>query len=316
MNEALRQLRDNLRPYRCQMKTISISHLAESQAAVETLVTDGTLSQNLSGIWKFYKERNDKLPEARTVILIATPVAVSRLHFSRQGKDYPAEIAAGYYHVDLKGYEARAEEIVRNVLQPAGYHVEKASPAFKSLAVRSGLAKYGKNSITYIPGMGSLLRYVAFYTDCPPEEDSWQEPQVLDECQDCSLCQEACPTGCILEDRFLIRAEKCLGFLNEQDPSTPYYARYQPGWPLAFIGCMTCQQACPVNQPYLSEVIEGPTFSEAETKLILSQPPWEKLTPEIQQKLEPVHRFYARLVPNLKELLDRLSRSRGQITFF
>jgi epoxyqueuosine reductase len=33
----------------------------------------------------------------------------------------------------------------------------------KSLAVRSGLAAYGRNNVCYVPGMGSFLELVGLY---------------------------------------------------------------------------------------------------------------------------------------------------------
>jgi epoxyqueuosine reductase len=37
----------------------------------------------------------------------------------------------------------------------------------KRLAVRSGLARYGRNNVTYVEGMGSFLELSASLTDMP-----------------------------------------------------------------------------------------------------------------------------------------------------
>jgi len=47
----------------------------------------------------------------------------------------------------------------------------KAIFPFKTLATRTGLAKYGKNNITYTECGGSYHRLTAFYTDMDLETD-------------------------------------------------------------------------------------------------------------------------------------------------
>jgi len=51
--------------------------------------------------------------------------------------------------------------------------------------------------ISYVPGMGSFLRLIAFYTDYVCDENSWQEAVMMKICEKCFLCRERCPTGCI-----------------------------------------------------------------------------------------------------------------------
>ena len=43
------------------------------------------------------------------------------------------------------------EDLLRLQLDPAGYQAKKAVLPWNLLAVRSGLAQYGKNNITYFP---------------------------------------------------------------------------------------------------------------------------------------------------------------------
>ncbi|MEE9378294.1 MAG: hypothetical protein V3V33_09695 [Candidatus Lokiarchaeia archaeon] len=63
-------------------------------------------------------------------------------------------------------------EFLTEILKPGEYNVAYARLPQKTLAVRSGLAEYGRNNITYIPGMGSFHRLTTLYSDFPTEEDN------------------------------------------------------------------------------------------------------------------------------------------------
>ena len=153
--------------------------------------------------------------------------------------------------------------------------------------------------------MGSFYSLVAFYTDCSCEEDYLQESKAMVDCENCSLCRENCPTGSIPVDRFLIHAENCLGFLNEMEPDFPYWAQLQPDWHNALIGCMRCQFVCPVNKPYLDNIVAGPSFSEEETGLILNKTLLENLSQETRQKLKISDGVYPLLARNLSAVIEK-----------
>ena len=130
----------------------------------------------------------------------------------------------------------------------------------------------------------------------------------MEACESCTLCRESCPTGSITADRFLIHAEKCLGFLQEVEPQKPYWVQLQPDWDNALIGCMRCQSVCPVDKPYLREVVEGPTLSEEETDLMLSRTPWDDLPQETRRRLRIPGVLYPRMLPNLRARIDKKSK--------
>jgi epoxyqueuosine reductase len=171
------------------------------------------------------------------------------------------------------------------------------------------LAKYGRNNISYVPGMGSFLRLIAFYTDYPCEEDNWQEASMMEACENCSLCRETCPTGCIPSERFLIHAENCLTHFNEDEFDLPKWL--QSDWHNSLIGCMKCQAVYPVNKPYLNKIETGPDFSEAETELILNKASVEKLSPETRMKLDRMVEdgIYPVMGRNLRMLIEQEGKS-------
>lgn len=296
------RIRKAIKPHGYKARNVAIAHLPEVQESVGKLIRQGLISKQLYEKWHFYLKTNENLPEARTIIVVAMPQPFTRLRFEWQGKVFPADIPPTYL---TKVDDSRAERILKIVLEAAGHRIVKAHLALKTLAVRSGLAEYGRNNISYVPGMGSLCQLIAFYSDCPCEEDSWQESKVMKDCDNCSLCRENCPTGSIVTDRFLIHAEKCLGTLNEKEPDFPHWVMLQPDWPNALIGCMRCQFVCPMDKPYLQRIVEGPSFSEVETSLILNNKQWEELFPETRRKLEDVYWIYPLLARNLGALIEK-----------
>ena len=296
------RIRDAIKPYGYKSKTVSIAHLPEVQEAVGILVRQGLVNRRLSENWHFYRTPNTELPEAKTIIITALPQSITRLTFSWQGRDYSGELAPAEYS---QADESRVEEILKKVLGNAGYKITKARLPLKTLAVRSGLARYGRNNIAYVPGMGSYCSLIAFYTDMPCDGDSWQEPAAMPTCKNCALCRETCVNGCFTTDRFLVHAEHCLGFLYSIEPGVPHHVQKQPGWLNALFGCMCCQSVCPVNKPYLKNIKAGPSFSEEETAAILNKTPWEKLSSENQKKLEPVRNFYPPIACNLLALIEK-----------
>jgi len=56
----------------------------------------------------------------------------------------------------------------------------------KLLAARSGLARYGKNNIAYVPEFGSHHMLVSYYSSLPCVEETWTESLMLDACGRCA----------------------------------------------------------------------------------------------------------------------------------
>ena len=309
MDEIISQISDEMKQHHYKFKTVSITHLFEIQNAVGELVRQGVISEKLHTGWQFYLDNNKNLPEAKTIIIVAMPQFITCLCFRWQGIDYPANIPPGYF---TQKDESWADTILKGVLENNGYKVSKARLPLKTLAVSSGLAKYGRNNISYVPGMGSFHRLIAFYTDYPCEKDDWDEIGSMKSCETCSLCRENCPTGSISNGRFLIHAENCLTHFNEYEYDFPQWLK--PEWHNALIGCMICQAVCPVNKPYLNKIENGLTFTEEETEQILNRTPIEQLSSETRIKLERMiqDEIYPVMGRNLKVLIEKNKQSTKQ----
>lgn len=176
----------------------------------------------------------------------------------------------------------------------------------KRLAVRSGLAEYGRNNICYVDGMGSLITLFVFISDKPCDEEyTWREVKNMDICNKCSLCKGNCPTGAILAERFLIDNQKCLTAMNEFGtepfPNTvPKSAHHQT------VGCSRCQDICPQNKGMFDNIADAVCFSEEETALLISGTTYEKLPKELSEKVDyyGMRQYYESLPRNLKALFD------------
>lgn len=141
------------------------------------------------------------------IIIAATPIILFNAVFSYKSEKYSSEI-------DIV---VPAEQVLNILTQGNSYHFfyDYWLPQ-KRLAVRSGLAEYGKNNICYVKEFGSLITLFAYISDMPcPDDYTWHEVKNMEQCSNCKLCQQTCPTGAIKPDRFLIDNEKCLSSMNE-----------------------------------------------------------------------------------------------------
>jgi epoxyqueuosine reductase len=261
---------------------LSIQRIAELQRDILTQYQKGLFDE------EFYNEEltgfefkiPGGFPKTASLIIVAAPQPHVRVSFSREGKSYSYIIPPTYsYKTDR-----RIENLLELQLEPAGFHAVKTILPLKLLAVRSGLAQYGKNNITYIRGMGSFYRLAAFISDLPCSEDSWGEPQMMEHCEHCNACMKACPTGAIAPNRFLLHGDRCLTYHNERKPAFPDWIK--PSWHNCLVGCLYCQKACPVNKNYVELVEQGPVFSEEETSFLLQDTPYGKIPQNTIPKIE------------------------------
>ena len=124
-------------------------------------------------------------------------------------------------------------------------------------------------------------------------------------CRNCRLCQQACPTGAISDARFLIDAGRCLTYFNEREEEFPDWVK--PEWHNAVIGCMRCQEICPLNRKLLNTARDFPaSFTEKETLAIVQKTPFQELSEETQLKLNELclGEDYAVVARNIARLIS------------
>jgi len=281
------------------VRVVPVRRLEELKGEIEHRHSEGVFDEDFYCEWLagFDSAPPEAMPQARTVILVAVPQFRRRVVFSRDGQDHPAVIPPTYFEA---GTRIRLRRLLARRLRPARYRVVGARVPKKLLAVRSGLAEYGRNNLAYIPEMGSFVGLVAFYSDLPAEAEPWVEPRMMERCSTCSECRRRCPTGAIPSERFLLRAERCLTLHNEHPASTPFPAWVDPSWHGCLIGCLRCQEACPENRGYLDRFGDTVRFSGKETQWLLQGTPAEGLPARLMRKLKRT---------GLLELLEVLPRN-------
>jgi len=203
----------------------------------------------------------------RSVVIAAVARPLTSANLTWRGEKHTIPVPPHY-----AGYRAVPRAIARKVdelLRPAGFGATFHEPPLKTLAACAGLARYGRNNITYVAGLGSWIQLAACVSDAPPPGDaSWGEPQVLDRCERCTACLRACPTGAIGGDRFVLHTERCLTWHNESDDPFPEWL--DPAAHHCAVGCLRCQQACPENARAGLVQAAPEWFDERETAAILA----------------------------------------------
>jgi epoxyqueuosine reductase len=290
----------------CKFRVVSTCHLADLQAEIEGRRDRGEFDSQFSKdyLFSFNFSPPAELPNAQSIVVVSMPRPPTKAIFNWNGRKQSFILPPTYTAYDEK--RLQVERFVAEAVLKHGYNIATPRLPLKLLAVRSGLAEYGRPNITFAMGMGSFMRITAVYTDMPTETDNWQEPKTMKRCQSCDLCQKACPTGAISQDRFLLHAEKCLTYHNEKPASVPFPAWIKPQWHNCIVGCMRCQAACPENKPFLNMLGETAEFTDEETGLLLKATPPEQLpqTTAAKMKVLSLFDYYKELPRNLGALLQ------------
>ena len=277
-------------------RVLPVEHVAQLKSEIETRLSQKEIHARLykDYLSSFRFDAAATLPGARSILITSAPQPQRKVSFNFNGHTYSVIIPPTYY----RDTDNSIKDTLESIRDFGGYQFRPAALPLKLLAVCSGLARYGKNNITYVEGLGSFVRLRAFLSDMPANRGEWLEPRAMKECDKCKACLKACPSGAIVQDRFLIHAERCLTFLNESTEEFPEWI--DPAWHNSLIGCRKCQLVCPANKPVIKWVEEGETFDETETELILNEVPLDRFPPETAHKL---NRSY------MAEYLDVLPRN-------
>lgn len=214
-------------------------------------------------------------PNPKSVIVVAVPRPAHRLTFELKNAKLDTVLPPTYVAYS-RTFEKERKDIVSSVLTRS-YRVDILQAPLKSVAALLGFVSYGRNNITYIPGLGSYYQLVGLITDAVlPNSPAvkQQQPSSCPECNSCRICFKACPSGAIDEERFLIRAERCFVLYNENPGPWPEWLK--PSLQKCFsadsclVGCLACQKVCPMNKGLLEFEDAEVSFTAEETDAILS----------------------------------------------
>jgi epoxyqueuosine reductase len=283
---------------------VPIDHLNDLHNAIISLQEKGLLNEKLyqDQLSFFSFDPPAELPETRSIIIVAVPTPQMRITFHWKSRRIPVIVPPTYV-----SYTPRTEitqDVLSVWLKQEGYKSAKPQLPLKTLAVYSGLAKYGRNNICYVDGMGSFLQLVGAFSDLSCDNDPWQEPKKLDRCESCTACLQNCPTKAISKSRFLLHAENCLTYHNEAADDFPDWI--DPSWHNCLIGCMRCQTICPENKAVITWFEDRSEFSEQETALFIQGVPIDHLPGKMVIKIKnlEINENYRLLCRNLSLIIN------------
>jgi epoxyqueuosine reductase len=279
-----------------QYRTVDMQHLQDMKSVLEKLNGERRLSQQKT-IQGYLNDLEyhapEKMPNAQSLIVVSTPWQLRSVNFRWSGSTSTLLIPGGYFYYENERFRERLRvQVVRRVVGDPGAKLVFANPPLKTLAVRSGLAEYGKNNITYVDGYGSFHVLWAFFSEAELP-DQWTRPyRMMRMCEGCLLCVRGCRTKAIPESDFLVDAGRCITTYNEMKEPIPDWVDAKAH--NALIGCLRCQYDCPTNWGLNYNYKHMADLSEAETALLLNERHDAKLEADISEKLKGLGDWYAK----------------------
>ncbi len=170
------------------------------------------------------------------------------------------------YHTVLREKLALLEVFLQERVPDAQTRsmVDTGELADRAVAERAGLGWSAKNCSIITPEFGSYVYLGEMITNLPFAPDVPME----DQCGDCTLCLDACPTGALIQGGQL-NAQRCIAFLTQSKQPLPEEFRKEIG--NRVYGCDTCQTVCPKNKRKYN--LDQPAFTpEPELVKPLLQP--------------------------------------------
>lgn len=188
------------------------------------------------------------LDKPRSIIAIAVA-------YSSKLKDPPRSEPGAYrgilsrsawgedYHRVLNNRLQRLEAFIRERVPNARTEsmVDTGVLVDRAVAERAGIGWSGKNCSVITPELGSWVFLGEMITDIPFPPDT----PVTEDCGDCTLCIDACPTGALVGPGQL-NAGRCISFLTQTKGYVEDEFKKKIGNRL--YGCDTCQIVCPKNR--------------------------------------------------------------------
>jgi len=188
------------------------------------------------------------LPGVRSIIAVAVA-------YPAKLKDPPKSAPGAYrgiiarsawgedYHKVVRERLERLAAFIRGRVPGARLEIMVDTGALcdRAVAERAGIGFVGKNCALITRHHGSWVHLGEMLTDIPFEPDV----PVTEQCGDCTLCLDACPTGALVGPG-QIDAKRCISYLTQTKGFLDDEWKVKIGNRL--YGCDTCQIVCPKNR--------------------------------------------------------------------
>jgi epoxyqueuosine reductase len=182
-------------------------------------------------------------PWARSIVVAAVPYLDAGDGVAGGGAvDEPRRSVARFADGDRYVAVRDVLAMISTTIEASGWRAEAVWDddrlVDRALAVRSGVAWWGKSTMALAPGLGPWFLIGSVVTDAalsvtPPMERS---------CGTCVACIPACPTGAIVAEGIL-DARKCLAAVFQSRGVIPMELRKAAG--TRVYGCDDCLTSCP-----------------------------------------------------------------------
>jgi epoxyqueuosine reductase len=189
------------------------------------------------------------LPSAQSVIVTATVYNVDRPYSTECADPSRAAIARyawgdDYHDVIGRRLDALIAWMRQAVAEPfdARPYVDTGPVQERIYARHAGVGWLGKNSCVINPELGSWLLLGEILCSLPLAPDN----PAFDQCGDCTLCLEACPTRALVAPGQL-DARRCISYLTIERRG-PIPDEFRAAIGSHVFGCDICQEVCPWNQ--------------------------------------------------------------------
>jgi epoxyqueuosine reductase len=155
---------------------------------------------------------------------------------------------------------ARLSELAKRIAEYLGFplayrfYTDTGPILERDLAQRAGLGWVGKNSCLILPERGSYFFLAELFVNIELRQMNLSMQIAVEAGR---RCIEACPTGCIREDRTL-DATRCISYLTIENKG-PIPIELRPRLGNWVFGCDICQQVCPWNRFAANNTID-PAF--------------------------------------------------------
>ncbi|MEW9702421.1 tRNA epoxyqueuosine(34) reductase QueG [Paenibacillus sp. SI8] len=147
------------------------------------------------------------------------------------------------YHDVLRDRLAKLEAFIAQRVPDARMQsmVDTGVLVDRAVAERAGIGWSGKNCAIITPEWGSWVYLGEIITNIPFPSDT----SIMDQCGDCTICIDACPTGALVGPGQL-DSSRCISFITQTKGYVDDAYKLKIGNRL--YGCDTCQIVCPKNK--------------------------------------------------------------------